>query len=397
MRLLIHDYGGYPFSVQLSRELASRGYNVLYTYAGYNVTPRGELTKRLNDPALFEICPIFIRHPLQKYNFARRWLQEREYGQLLARRITQFQPDVVISADTPLDAQVQIQQSARKSGAEFIFWLQDVIGLAAQHLLQAKKVLGAGLIGAYFVQLERILLRKSDHVVLITEDFRPLMIEWGIDPNRMTVIPNWAPIDSLPVLKKDNAWAQKYGLDSVFCFMYTGTLGMKHNPEFLLQLASRYAGNTDVRIVVLSEGPGADWLQEKKVEYQLDNLLLLPYQPFEQIPQVMATADVLVALLKLDAGIFSAPSKVLTYLCAQRPLLLAVPQDNLSARIVSEANAGSVTPPQDFNRFLEVAEQLRQDGGLREIMASNARAYAEANFDIKKIADRFEEILLKVC
>jgi len=42
MRLLIHDYAGHPFQVQLSRELARRNHEVLHLYAGYNVTPHGK-------------------------------------------------------------------------------------------------------------------------------------------------------------------------------------------------------------------------------------------------------------------------------------------------------------------------------------------------------------------
>ena len=40
---------------------------------------------------------------------------------------------------------------------------------------------------------------------------------------------------------------------------------------------------------------------------------------------MLASADVLVALLETDAGAFSVPSKVLTSLSAGRPILAAIP------------------------------------------------------------------------
>lgn len=392
-RILIHDYPGHSFPVQLSRELSWRGYQILHLYAGYNVTPRGELLRKKNDSDNFLVKPIFIREPLKKYSFVKRWLQEREYGHLLAIEIQQFCPDVIISSQTPLDAQVKVQKIAKEADAKFIFWLQDVIGLATQRFLQKKISIVGAMIGTYYIHLERKLLRNSDHVVLITDDFQPLMSQWGITANKTTVIPNWAPIDTLPVIEKGNSWARQNKLVNKFCFMYTGTLGMKHNPDLLLQLALHFRGNTDVRVVVISEGPGANWLQEKKIEHNLENLLLLPYQPFEQLPQVMAAADVLVALLEPDAGVFSVPSKVLTYLCAQRPLLLAVPLENLAAKIVADNEAGYVLLPGDADGFLERADQLMQDTDLRGRLARNARNYAEANFDIQKIGDQFENII----
>lgn len=42
MRLLVHDYSGHPHQVQLSRELAKRGHEVLHLYAGFLQTPRGD-------------------------------------------------------------------------------------------------------------------------------------------------------------------------------------------------------------------------------------------------------------------------------------------------------------------------------------------------------------------
>jgi len=77
MRILVHDYPGHPFQVQLSQEFAKRGFEVLHLYAGYNVTPRGPLKRESNDTVRFSIRPIFIREPLQKYSFVHRWRQER--------------------------------------------------------------------------------------------------------------------------------------------------------------------------------------------------------------------------------------------------------------------------------------------------------------------------------
>jgi len=358
MRILVHDYPGHPFEVQLSRELAQRGHKVLHIYAGYNVTPRGELKKKDSDPEQFDISPIFIREPLKKYSFFKRWQQEREYGILLSQEIRKFQPDILISANTPLDAQRLAQKTAQKENIRFIFWLQDVIGLAAQRLLRNKlPVLGDIIAGT-------------------------------------TTIPNWATLNQLPVQSSQNSWAKKHCLTDKFCFMYTGTLGMKHNPSLLLELALHYQDVENVNVVVISEGPGANWLRERKKEHQLSNLLLMEYQPFEELPQVMGTADVLIALLEPEAGIFSVPSKVLTYLCAQRPLLLAMPQDNLAAKIVTQNKAGFVTSPNDTEAFIKTSEMLINDPLLRQACGQRARAYAEERFDIERIGDQFEEILI---
>jgi glycosyltransferase involved in cell wall biosynthesis len=249
-------------------------------------------------------------------------------------------------------------------------------------------------IGNYYIYTERKLLHESDVVVLITEDFKPLMRQWRVDENKQHVIPNWATLADLPVRPKQNPWAYAYQLADKFCILYSGTLGMKHNPDLLLQLAINFKEDERIRIVVISEGLGVDWLARKKTELALDNLILLGFQPFSQLPDVLGSADILTAILEPEAGVYSVPSKVLTYLCAQRPLLLAVPPENLSAQIVGQNQAGVVVSPENVAGFVKAAENLIGDSVLRKKSADNARKYAETHFDITTIGDRFEQIIL---
>jgi glycosyltransferase involved in cell wall biosynthesis len=147
---------------------------------------------------------------------------------------------------------------------------------------------------------------------------------------------------------------------------------------------------------VISEGPGADHLIAQREIHQLDKLLIFKFQPFEQLPNVLGTADVLMAVLEPYAGAFSVPSKVLTYLCAQRPLLLAVPFDNLVSRYVLENDAGRVVDPTNSSQFIETANLLLKDNSLRIRLAQNGRKFAERSFNICEISDKFEAIFEKI-
>ena len=90
---------------------------------------------------------------------------------------------------------------------------------------------------------------------------------------------------------------------------------------------------------------------------------------------------------------FSVPSKVLTYLCAERPLLVSVARDNLAARVVERSGGGVVVPPNDPEALVSAAAGLRTDEGLRAELGARARSYAETTFDLARIADRFEQVL----
>jgi len=326
--------------------------------------------------------------------YIRRWIQEREYGRLAAAKIREYQPEIVISANTPLDAQKSILSESCSLDARFIFWLQDFLGIGARSILRRRLPLLGNLIGRYYIEMEKTLLRKSDAIVAITEDFCPTLESWDISKDRIEVIPNWAPLEDLPTCHKDNPWSIDHDLHESFTFLYTGTLRMKHNPALLLQLAESVGHDIrSAQVVVASEGPGAEWLQAQARSSGLNNLKVLGFQPIERYAQVLASADVLVAILQKEAGAFSVPSKVLSYLCAKRPLLLAVPKENLAARIVEQNRAGIVVEPDDLEGFLQGARTLMASAHLRKEMGDNARKYAEATFDIRDIADHFETLL----
>jgi glycosyltransferase involved in cell wall biosynthesis len=161
----------------------------------------------------------------------------------------------------------------------------------------------------------------------------------------------------------------------------------------LLELA-RWAAGTDGLVVVASEGAGADWLAEHGSHEPA--LRLLPYQPHERLPEMLASADVLVALLEPAAGAFSVPSKVLTYLCAARPLLVSLPPDNLAARVVARSGGGVAVPPGDLGTFLAAAKSLYDDPERRAVLGRRARAYAETAFDVDAVASHFEAVFERV-
>lgn len=396
MKILVHDYAGHPFQVQLSRELAHRGHDVLHAYAGGLQTPRGDLKKRVSDRSNFEVreVPMSPDYAQFKYSFLKRRSMEVDYGQQMRKLIEEWKPEVVVSSNTPTESQTGVILGTRAVKGKFVYWCQDFYSVAVDKLLRKKIPVFGAMVGKYYKNIDRQHFGGSDHLIVITEDFKPIMTkEFGVLPDKVSVIPNWAPLHSLPVMSKDNAWAREQGLTDKFVLLYTGTLGMKHNPSLLSRAAEEFRDREDFRVVVISEGLGADWLAKQKEEKNLDNLILLDYQPFKRMPEVLATGDILTGVLENDAGIFSVPSKVLTYLCARRAILLAVPEVNLAARIIREHEAGMTVEPNHEEGYLSLLKGMLDEPSQLSSLGGQARNYAETFFDITAIGDQFEEII----
>jgi colanic acid biosynthesis glycosyl transferase WcaI len=389
-RIALHDYCGHPFQFELSRELARRGHEVRHFFFAEDMGPKGNTARLSSDPANFSIEPISIGRPYFKQNLVRRRQADILYGQLASQRIASFAPDVTISGNTPLEAQAPIQRGVRQAGSAFVFWMQDFYSLAAAKILSRKIPVVGHAIGAYYRRLEASMLRRSDGIVLASEDFRPALKDFGVRDDDADVIPNWGALDTLPLRPKDNSWAMQHGLSGKFVFLYAGTLALKHNPDLLWALAEHFEADPDVVIAVAASGVSYDALKARSARKPKPNLLFLPLQPMDVFPDVLGAADVLVALLENDAGPFSVPSKVLSYFCGGRPILLSAPPSNLSVRLVERAAAGLCVPAGNRGAFVAAADRLRSEPLTSAGFGAAARAYAENAFSISTVADRFE-------
>jgi len=392
LRIIINDFSGHPFQVELSRELAARGHAVLHLFSQDFQTPRGDLARNADDPPTLETIGISIGKPFQKYDFLKRRGQEIAYGKLICQKIVGFEPDIFIGCNNPLDAQWYIQSFCRNRAIPFIFWLQDIYAIAIGSILRQRLSLLGVLIGTWYQEIEKRLLRHSNHVVAISDDFLPQLDTWQVKRPQVSVIENWAPKSKIKILPRDNEWSRKHDLSDKKVILYTGTIGLKHNPDLLLDIANAFRKDPTVRVVVVSEGKYAEYVKQKALAQGLENVAVLPFQPFEHYSEVLATGDVLLAMIEAGAAAYSVPSKVLSYLCAAKPVVLSSQPANLAARTIQYCGAGIVVNPCDHAGCIDAISGLLGDAAQRKMTGTQGRKYADEHFNISTITNKFEAI-----
>jgi glycosyltransferase involved in cell wall biosynthesis len=383
--LMVHDYAGHPFTAELSRELARNGYIVHHVFFAGDKGPKGRNLRAADDPDLLTFYAINIDRNYSKTNLFARRSCDIEYGNKIATLIGKLRPQIVLSGNTPTETQERILKATKKHGAKFVFWCQDFYSIAAKEILSKKIPALGAVIGNYYTHLEKRQMRNSDHIIHITEAFRQQTDEWGIPAENVSVIPNWAAISAISVRDRDNSWSAAQKLSGGRRIVYSGTLALKHNPRLLLALAESI--DPPDELIVIANGVGMDWLREQKLSKP--TLRCFSLQPIEVFEDVLASSDVLVAVIEEDAGRFSVPSKVLSYLCAGRPIVLAAPADNLAARIVRETDAGLISEPQDIDTFVRSVHSYLDNPNDRRASGTAGRSYAERTFKIEKVAEAF--------
>ncbi|MEQ8370890.1 MAG: glycosyltransferase family 4 protein [Alphaproteobacteria bacterium] len=402
MRFVVHDYPAHAFPLQLCRWLAGRGHHLLHLSSPAVGSPRGDVSRRPDDPPTLQIEPVVGRHDrLDKYSLVRRARQEWDYGGRLARRVRSFRPDAILAGNASPLIQRRLLTAARRCDARFVYWLQDIYAEAAARVAigGATRVPGAvdgrrrrALLGRLVGAVEYGVLRASAAVITISPDHVPLLIRHGINRQAVTIIENWASLNDVQPGQKANGWSRPNGLADRFVLLYAGTLGLKHDPAIRADLADDLAGDNAV-VAVVSEGRGRDWLEQEKARRGLEGLRLFDFAPAFSFSDVLASGDVLLAVLEHDAGAFSVPSKVLSYLCAGRPILATLPTENLAARRLLESGAGVVVAPGERLAMADQARRLMADQAQRIAMGKAGRAFAEQAFDMDRIGQRFEALL----
>jgi colanic acid biosynthesis glycosyl transferase WcaI len=106
---------------------------------------------------------------------------------------------------------------------------------------------------------------------------------------------------------------------------------------------------------VISEGHGAEWLSSRSRAFP--QLVLLSFQSAEDFHKALASADVLLAVLEPTAAKYSVPSKVLAYMTAGRPILAALPADNLALASSGRLPPGSPSIPKIHPNLRRMADR----------------------------------------
>jgi colanic acid biosynthesis glycosyl transferase WcaI len=391
MRILVHDYSGHPFQVELSRELAKRGHSVTHSYCAAYVSGKGHLTAAPGESIRF--ASIGNDLVIDKMAFGRRLVQELKLGVELARQVRRLRPDVAMLANVPIPTLAVFTVAMLAMRLPWVLWHQDIQAVAIRSFAGASLSAKFRVVAKGIEIAERWCSRRAAAVVVIADSFVDVHRQWGT-ADKVTVIPNWAPLDEIFPVERKNNWAVEQGVEDTRTLLYSGTLGLKHNPALLVGLARAVIDQgQDVRLVVVNQGPAEQLLRDEAERLDVP-LTLLPFQPYEQLPDVLGSGDVLVVLLEQDAGAFSVPSKTLSYLCAGRPILGLMPSENLAATLVDEVG-GCVLPPHETS-LPEAAAWVTSVLSDRERWAGlgqAARDLAEREFALSTSADKFEAIL----
>ncbi len=242
--------------------------------------------------------------------------------------------------------------------------------------------------------LERFCYRRADAVRVLSEDLAANVgakVASMAGPPQVVVIPNPVATAAITPAARDTAYRRELGMGDRTVVMYAGNLGHSQSLDLVVEAARRHAHRSDLAYVVNGGGVMAGALAAAAAD--LPNLTVVGYQPSERVPEVLASADVHLVLLKAGLGASSVPSKAFSALAAGRPLIASIDPGSEVAEVVAGAGAGLAVPPEDADALVAAVEVLADDPEARLRMGAAGRSWIEQRRSPAAVAGAFVDLL----
>ena len=304
--------------------------------------------------------------------------------------------DVILAGSTPPTQGLLCGLVKKRLKVPFVYNLQDIF---PDSLVNAKMTKKGSLIWKIGRKIEDFTYRSADKIIVISEDFKRNIMEKGVPEEKIVIIPNWVDTDQVyHIDRKDNVLFDRYDLDrDKYYICYSGNVGHSQNLNLLLDVAKIMEKELpDVRFVIIGEGAAKEDLAGMIAAENISNVVLLPFQPYEDIAHVFSLGDADLIISKPGIGGSSVPSKTWSILAAERPILASFDEDSALAQLIREENCGIVANAGELDSLTGAIRHLYEDKELAIALGKRGRTYMVENLSKEKCTGMYVDTVKSV-
>ncbi len=404
MRILIYSYnyspepiGIAPLMTELAEGLAQRGHKVRVVtampwYPRMKIPPeyRGKLYKtEMRNGVKVQRCYV---HCSQKRNFANRALFELSFMVLsFFQALMGWRPDIILLTVPGLPVGIPATVLGWIYRCPVVLNLQDILPDAA---VQVKLLTNPRLIKV-FEWLERLNYRTASKISVIAQGFVDNLTAKGVPAEKIELIPNWVNTNFIkPHPQKDNYFRKQYDLEDKFVVLYSGNIALTQGIENVIRAAVYLRNTPEIAIAIVGEPSKLAALDAFRQELGADNVKLIPFQPREKLPEMLAAADVGLVMQKSNVIAFNMPSKIQVLLASGRAIIGSVPSTGTAAHAIVDSGGGVVVPPEDPYNLSKAIDRLYQSPEHLKIFGQKGRQYAIDHYAFSKALDSYELLFM---
>ena len=240
--------------------------------------------------------------------------------------------------------------------------------------------------------------QDAKHIVALGPVMRNRITEntgSNFDPEKITIIHNWEDENFIEPMPKEKNWFSKeHDLVEPFTILYSGNIGEFHDLETVVEAASTFEGE-NVRFLIIGEGDNKENIVSLAEDLRIrgDTVRFLSYQPWDDLPYSLTSADVSVITVNEGFEGVCVSSKLYSAMAAGMPVLgITQPYDD-EARLIDAFDAGIHVPQEDVEGVVDAVRTWKENPKLVENQGTNARQAFEQRFTKDQSIDRYYKLL----
>lgn len=243
--------------------------------------------------------------------------------------------------------------------------------------------------------LERFLYAHATHILVNSPAYKEYMIGKGVPEDKVTYIPYGTDVDMFNPSVDGSSIRVELGVDDKFVVLYAGALGQANDIDTILRAAERLKDDDNIRFVLFGDGKERARLKSEAERMKLSNVIFAGVRPKKDMPRVVASADVCLAILQ-DIPMFRTtyPNKVFDYMAAGRATVLII--DGVSRKLIEDSYGGVYVQPGDDKLLAETILDLSNNVDIVKQMGLNAREYLVKHLDRRDKLNETLELLMKL-
>lgn len=229
--------------------------------------------------------------------------------------------------------------------------------------------------------IEKITYKYSDKIIVISEDFKNNIMAKGVPEDKIEVVYNWVDQNAvIDIPRESNKLFDRYHIDrSKFYIEYSGNIGLTQNMDLLLSVMKDLKDSyPDIGLILVGDGAYRKRVGEIIKRDNLTNVIMVPFQPYEDISYVFSLGDAGLVISKPGVGANSVPSKTWSIMSASRPVLANFDENELK-NILEENKCGIFTKAGDKKAFKQSIIKLYENRELCKEYGKNGRRFIMNN------------------
>ena len=396
--LYLHQYFNTPAmtggtrSYEMARRLVAKGHEV------HMITSRREGDDLPADWEVEEIEGIQVHWLSVPYTNAMSYPQRIKaffrFAVGCGRRAAAIEGDVVFATSTPLTIALPGAYVARKQKIPMVFEVRDLWP-------QLPIAIGAlsGALPIFLARwLENFAYKRSKAIVALSPGMKEGVVKTGYPENQVSVIPNSCDLDifRVPQAAGKEFRARYDWLQDRPLIVYCGTLGRINGVEYLAHVAAAAkAINPEIRFLVVGGGGELDTVTQAATDLGVlnDNFYLLPPVAKQEMPAVLAAADIATSLfVPLEEMWANSANKFFDALASGTPV--AINYGGWQKTLVEERGVGLVLDPEDTAAAAQQLATAVADSCWLGDAGDAAGKLAEDEFSRDVLARKLERVLL---